>query len=70
MIRWLARLPIIGEMVEIAYCCLLIIGMLATASAWTGPIWLLIVVEVIFLVAMLLGYFWIANAAQRDQKDD
>lgn len=69
MIRWFVRLPIIGEMLEVAYCCLLVAGMIATASVWTGPIWLLVVVEIIFVVAMLFGYFWIAKAAQREKDD-
>ena len=47
----------------------MVAGMIATASVWTGPIWLLVVVEIIFVVAMLFGYFWIAKAAQREKDD-
>ena len=69
-LRSLARIPLLGDMLEFVYCGLLIGLMIWTASAWRWAITSLIVVEVVFVALMLIGYFWIVSTIKRTLEDD
>ena len=69
-LNWLARIFVLGDLLEFIYCGLLIGVMIWTASVWRWSVASLIIVEVAFVTVMLIGYFRFVNKVKRSRKND
>ncbi len=58
---FLARVPLLGDVIEFIYGAVLLAAIVGTPMVWTWGIASLIAVELALVGLLLFGYFWLAK---------